>query len=309
MQSSARAGVVLIEQAGRVVALGTLLNGDGRILTALSRLTLPGQIFVRYESGNLLSARLGHSDASRDLALLLPRSGRFVDGVKASRGVPPPNASLTAFTLEKNRTVTPTEQTLAALPHASGRTLWKLAREPKVNELGGPVIDERGAAVGILVSGCLPTAPAPCSVPGVALPVTEVRSFLRELPASASFPVPRLGVRGVSVDGRVRGLRITEVEANSPASGLKLRASRDAEADILVAIAGTPVPSETALSRALIRHSPGERVELLIFGQGGYRTLNAYLGEPPLPPPAKAAGVSPPAPASQKPVPSGGGKP
>jgi S1-C subfamily serine protease len=72
-----------------------------------------------------------------------------------------------------------------------------------------------------------------------------------------------------------------------------------------VAVDGAPIVSEAALTRELVRHIPGERIELLVFGQGGYRTLNVYLGEPALPTATKAAGVTPPAVPSAAPAASG----
>ena len=71
--------MVLVEQAGRVAALGVVLNGDGRILTALSRVT-PGQLFVRYANGTLETARIGHSDPARD-----PRHGSRLHGAHERR--------------------------------------------------------------------------------------------------------------------------------------------------------------------------------------------------------------------------------
>lgn len=97
---------MLVEQAGRVVALGTILNGDGRIVTALSRLA-PGQLFVRYANGTVEPARIGHSDASRDLALLVPRTARVQKGVKAASSVPPAAAEVVWFALGNNRALVP----------------------------------------------------------------------------------------------------------------------------------------------------------------------------------------------------------
>jgi S1-C subfamily serine protease len=108
--------------------------------------------------------------------------------------------------------------------------------------------------------------------------------------------MPRLGLGGLSADtGTVRGLLITSVEAKTPAAGLGLRVGTDpSSADLLVAVAGTPVPSEEALRGELVRHNAGDRVELLVFGKDGYRVLATRLAAPatqtaptPLPAPKK----------------------
>jgi S1-C subfamily serine protease len=94
--------------------------------------------------------------------------------------------------------------------------------------------------------------------------------------------LPRLGIGGLSADtGLVRGLVVTSVEPKTPAATLGLRVGTDpSNADLLVAVAGTPVPNEEALRNELVRHAAGDRVELLVFGKDGYRVLATRLAAP-----------------------------
>src|SRR6188472_1090923 len=68
----ARLGVVAIERQGRPLALGAVLDGDGRILSALSPLTNGNFLSARYADGTVVPLKLVHTDRAWDLALLSP---------------------------------------------------------------------------------------------------------------------------------------------------------------------------------------------------------------------------------------------
>lgn len=152
------------------------------------------------------------------------------------------------------------------------------------------------------MSGC-PASGNACDAPPIGLPVKEIRSFLKTRPPESGFALPRLGFSGVGADtGVVRGVLITTIDAKGPAAQLGLRAGTTPEnADLLVAIAHTPVPSEPALRAELAKHAPGERVDLLIYGKTGFRTEYVRLGAPQLrvatpPPPPPRVHTAVPAP-------------
>src|SRR5258708_17575162 len=81
-------GVVIISRGGVAAAVGTVLAGDGRILTALSGLGGSDRAEVRYADGTSVHARVGQSDRVFDLALLIPDGGRWTDGLVASESEP-----------------------------------------------------------------------------------------------------------------------------------------------------------------------------------------------------------------------------
>lgn len=305
-----RTGVVTVEQAGRVLGLGTVLGGDGRVLTAASRLSeKAGPLLVRYADGKTREARLGHADRDRDLALLVPKTLAVHKGVKASASAAPiSGTSLRTFTLAGARSLSPTEFTVKSLEQSGRQLLIALDPVAKASDLGAPLFDARGRAVGILVSGCsvTPSSSPPleatatatgtatatpaskpkadsCARPPAGLPVSTVRAFLRALPPEAQASGPWLGIDGVSTDtGVVRGIRIGTIEPKSPAAALPLQYSTDSTpGDVLVAVAGQPVPTPDALTRVLTRHAPGDRVELLVLTKDGYHTHSVRLAERP----------------------------
>src|SRR5271167_4474657 len=79
-----RRGVVALERNGVPMAVGTVLAGDGRVLTALSGLGGGDGADVRYADGTLVHARVGRSDRTSDLALLVPQSLKWTEGLTAS---------------------------------------------------------------------------------------------------------------------------------------------------------------------------------------------------------------------------------
>jgi S1-C subfamily serine protease len=286
-----RSGVVTVEQGGRAVALGTLLNGDGRVLTALSRLSAERPTFIRYEGGRLEAARIGSSDATRDLALLVPSTARVRVGVKASRNPQVlTNQPLHSFTLQANRSLVPLQQTLVVPRAGAANGLAELGARAKPGDAGGPLLTAGGEAVAILVGGCTGgQAQAVCENPPLALPLTEVRAFLRELPVTAALSVPWLGARGraarPSDRGLVPGVLVIRLDPGSPAAdrsqGQPARAPA-ARPDVIVAVSGEPTPSPEALRAALSSYAPGERIELLLFN-GRYRVQPLRVAAPPGP--------------------------
>src|SRR5665213_3174315 len=64
--TEAKRGLVTLEREGRLIGVGTVLNGDGRILTALSPLGGKDTVDVRYADGHVVHAKVGHKDKDWD---------------------------------------------------------------------------------------------------------------------------------------------------------------------------------------------------------------------------------------------------
>ncbi|HEY2515738.1 MAG TPA: hypothetical protein VGI39_32940, partial [Polyangiaceae bacterium] len=61
-----RRGIVLVERDGHLLGFGTVLGGDGRILTSLSALGQGDAAEIRYADGTTVHAKVAHKDAAWD---------------------------------------------------------------------------------------------------------------------------------------------------------------------------------------------------------------------------------------------------
>jgi serine protease Do len=300
--------VVVIERGGQALALGAVLSGDGRILSSLSPLGSGNDLDVRFADGTTVRVKLGHHDRTWDLALLVPQSGRWGQGLIASAREPVrPDATIHAFTLSKGKI------SAAPIVLRSHRSLLGGDDKPLENaieigsrvnpvDLGSPVIDEEGRVVAVLGRGCAPVENRPCTPVAFGAPMASIKSFLRNVPASAVAPAAWLGIQGVSETGGVaKGVRIVSVHPDSPADQAHLKGGEKGASDLILAVDGTPVTSPEALAEAIRAHGIGEKVPLTVFGQGKYHEVVIVLRAAP------DAKASRPAPANPAELPAADG--
>jgi serine protease Do len=295
-----RRGVVLIERDGRFLGFGTVLGGDGRILTSLSALGTGAQsdnANVRYSDGTVVPARVGHRDPTWDLALLVPHTVHWKDGLSASE-VQPNGGDLRA----------PVPSRAGAKPIAlpvhfkgltdavsrQGDSLMDALDVEVRNTLplaGAPILDPQGTVVGVFVRACklavangaaqeaYKTGPIACAPTMIGAPVSAVRSFLARTPADAVPPAPWLGIVGeADQSGSVHGVRVMAVAPQSPAQKAGLKAGEKGGngtegADRVVGVDGSPVDTPQRLAEAIAKHAIGEQVKLLLLGGGANGTF------------------------------------
>jgi serine protease Do len=306
-----RRGVVAIMKDGAPAAVGTVLAGDGRILTALSGLPGRDGADVRYADGTTVHAKIGQSSKALDLALLVPDSNHWTEGLSASE-LDPSGIGIHAMLPARGAGLGPALAALKGRTDAHARDGEPLERMLAVDVkgpplAGAPLIDAAGSVVAVLVRACkgleaaTPAAePAnkdagPCQPVMLGAPVHAIRSFLTQsLPAAppptapppadaapspepAGPAVPWLGVRVEPATGAVRGVRIAAVAPQSPAEEAGLKAS----ADEIVAMDGQPIATAEALADRISHHAVGEPAKLLVFGAGQFRELSIVLRRAP----------------------------
>jgi serine protease Do len=288
-----RKGIVQIEQNGRPIAVGTVLSRDGRVLTSLGAVANIAEPEVRYADGSVVKTKLGHKDKAWDLALLVPQTGRWLDGLMPT-DVDPAGVDLRAF-LPKNGKLAASGVSFKGRVDAKSKEGDALKSVLDIDfkgapaVMGAPVLEPNGKVVGVVVRACkdAPAAggdagPAACAPLVVAAPVYALRGFLMKTPATAVAPAPWLGLGGApSEAGNVRGVRVVGVAPGSPAEKAGLKAGDNA--DIIVAVDGKPVESAEQLAEAISKHSIGQTVKLLVFSNGAFREAQATLKAAPTP--------------------------
>ncbi len=291
-----RRGVVQIEQAGRPMAVGTVLGKDGRVLTSLSALGSIESPEIRYADNTVVKAKVGHKDKAWDLALLIPQSGKWADGLMPTDADPtglqlkaflPKGGKLAAAGINlKGRTDVRTKEG-EPLPSVLDLDLKGIPGIP-----GAPLLDPNGKVVGVLVRACKDSGQAPpkanadaggtaatppCTPVTIGAPVKALRGFLMATPASAVQPAPWLGLGGAPTEsGNVKGVVVMGVAPGSPAEKAGLKASTD-NPDTIVAVDGQPVETPEQLAEVIAKRAIGQTVKLLVFSQGKFREAAVTL--------------------------------
>ncbi len=281
-----RKGVVTLERRGKVLGVGTVLSGDGRILTALSPLGHGNNVDARFADGSVTRVKVGHTDRAWDLALLVPQNGRWKTGLRAAReSATQAGSNLRVFSLvgQKElapaRTIVKGQRTLLGADNELLHDAIELASRLKSTDVGSPIVDDKGDVVAVIARACAPVPNAPCSRVPFGVPTPAIKAFLRTVPANAVPPAPWLGIQGVADDvGAARGVRVVSVHPRSPAAAAGLKGGRDkARADTVVAVNGAPVTTPEALADTINKRAVGDSVELLLFGGGKFRQVTLTL--------------------------------
>jgi len=300
VEERALRGIVMIERAGQPLSLGAVLAGDGRILTALSPLASGNDLEARFADGTVVRVKLGHHDRTWDLALLVPQTGRWKEGLVASTRDPlRQDATIRSFAMGKGKPLVSTmvirgRRNLLGADDATLGGAFELGSRVSPLDLGAPIIDEDGRVVALLGRGCAPNENRPCTPVAFGIPINPIRNFLRTVPPTAVPPAAWLGIQGVAdVSAFAKGVRIQGIHPDSPAAEAQLKAGDPSSGDMILAVDGVPVTTPEALAEAIHNHAVGEKVPLTVFGQGKYRQVTIVLRQAPDPRAAAQAPAHP----------------
>ena len=285
---------MIVERSGRPIGLGIVLANDGRILTALSAVGDGNGIDARYADGSVVNVRVGHSDRAWDLALLVPQAGRWEDGLSAATQDPLQAGSRIRTFTQRNRQLRLVSVVLQGRGELIGGDAAVLRDALQINtqvpptDVGAPLVDDRGQVMALVARACTPSnqpGNRTCKPTAFGVPVDVLKQFLRAAPANAVPPSPWLGIQGVPAETPlVRGVRVVGVHPDSPASLAGLQGSDDtSQADVIVAVDGTPVPSPERLAALVRERAVGDQVELIVLRQGKFRVIKLLLRNAPAP--------------------------
>lgn len=276
-----RRGIVQVESGGRPVGVGIVLSNDGRVLTSLSGLGQIAEPEIRYVDGTVVKTKLGHKDKAWDLALLVPQTGKWLEGLVPTDTDPqsvelkaflPKGPKLAAIGVGYKGRVDAKSKDGDALKQALDVDLKGAPAVP-----GAPVVDPGGRVVGVLVHACKDGAdakPGTCSATTIAAPVWALRSFLVHTPANAVQPQAWLGLGGAPSDsGNVKGVKVVGVAPGSPAEKAGLKPNDD----VIVAVDGAPVETPEQLAELVTKRSIGQTVKFLVFAGGKFRETQVTL--------------------------------
>jgi S1-C subfamily serine protease len=284
---------------------GFLIDDQGHIFTNSHVLQGGGRVQVTLENQELYDARILARDTRNDLALIKIAPKRklpylsFADSDHLQVGQKV-LAIGNPFGLEGTLTTGIISSLGRTIKDERGREMEGMIQtDAAINpgNSGGPLLDSRGNIIGINTAIYGPGGNIGI---GFALPVNRAKTMVEDYRAGRSFGRPRLGVSVVYVAGDLAealelpsegGLLIQDIAPGSAAAQAGLRPARQlvdignyrigVGGDLITAIDGQQVERHDAITRALARRRPGDKVELTIFRVGRSMRVTVVLGEDP----------------------------
>jgi putative serine protease PepD len=264
--------LVVISQAGKDIAVGIILDRDGRILTGLRTkgrdALASADVQVRYADGGKSRGKVMHEDEVTGLALVVPQDDVRRTGIRASE------ASSFKTLTHLSQAMEGTQMTLALFKpeDASLQNQVAIPTNAKIQlRNGSSFMDLSGAVAGIVTPLCGSASSGAkeqvvhCMYLGM-VSVSAIRSFLSKTPKEAVPPPPWLGI---AVDVEARGLRVTAVAPESPAASAGLKgAAPKKPGDVILAVDGKTVSTADELAKAIAAHVPGEKLQLALVPEG-----------------------------------------
>jgi len=262
---------------------GFIASSDGYVVTNFHVVRGASEIVVRLVDHSEHKARLVGSDPKTDIALLKIEATNlatlpFGDSDRLQVGEPV-MAIGNPFGFEQTVTtgIVSAKERFIGGPYDD-----YIQTDTSINpgNSGGPLVDARGALVGIN-SAIFSQTGGSVGI-GFAIPVSIAKDVLPQLRESGRVTRGYLGVAVVPLSPEVgrslglssqRGAVVADVVPRSPAAAAGIR-----EGDVIVSYQNAPIQGPSELTRRVGGTPPGSKVDLKIAGSGGERTVSVTLG-------------------------------
>lgn len=284
--AAAAEGTVRVEARRRIPSTGILWGRDGLVVAANHTIHPRAEIRVGLPEGETVDAALVGRDPTTDVAVLrLTKTGGKTLPVADHDRI-----QVGSLVLAVGRPGGSHQATLGIVSALDGA--WRTPLGGSLERFlqtdvvmapgfsGGPLVDARGALLGMNTSGLLR---------GLAIAV-PAPALMRIVDGLATYGRIRTGYLGVGIQparlspsareaaGQERGLLVASVEPGGPAElgGMLL-------GDVILAVDGEPVESMEDLLAVLSGDVVGKDVQVRLMRGGNRKDLNLRVGERPAP--------------------------
>jgi S1-C subfamily serine protease len=301
---------------GEGLGSGFVISGTGEIATNAHVVTSGSGpsirkatgVYVRFADGNQVSADIKGFDPFADVALLKidPAGLRMRPlrlGATGDLHVGAPVAAIgSPFGEEQSLSVGVISALDRSIDSLTGfATTGAIQTDAAINHgnSGGPLLDGRGRVLGI--NAQIQTDTGDGTGVGFAVPADVVRRSLEQLRRTGAAHYAYVGLSSVALYPQLArrfrlpvraGAWVQTVVPGGPADRAGLRAGQGQErfqergyatgGDVIIAVAGRPIRVQSDVSRALLRHRPGDVIVLDIARGDRRERVRVKLGDRPL---------------------------
>lgn len=273
---------------GERIGSGVVFRSDGHVLTSHQLIDGATSIELTRADGSSWVARRVGSDPESDVGVLAVAGGRMEPAVLGSAQVlrvgqtavvigapsgPQGSPSVTAGVIAG----------LGEVVEVAGKPLYDVIATDAliaVRAAGGPLVDRRGAVVGIATRAGLDGGRDRL---GLVVPIDLARRVADQIIAGGRVAYPWLGLTGTDLDpwtareyGVNQGTLIRKVNPESPAAEAGVSVQ-----DVVTAVEQAPISTMNELMMLVRRHDPGDRISLTVVRSGAARTVKVKLGAAP----------------------------
>jgi S1-C subfamily serine protease len=307
-------------QSSTATGTGFVIDGSGHILTNYHVIAGASNVTVGFDDNRTVEAKVLGTDPQNDLALLSvdPSGLKLVPlalGDSSSAQVGDPVIAIgNPFGLDRTLTTGVVSALQREIQAPNGFAIQHVIQtDAPINpgNSGGPLLDAAGRVIGI--NSQIETGGGGNGNVGIgfAVPINTAKRMLPELKRSGTVVHAYIGITGVTIDQSLadlqlkvdRGVLVQTVQPGGPAARAGIHGgSVDSQVngqslvlggDAIVSLDGQRVDSMDALSAAIARHRPGDKVALGLLRNGSGKTVTVTLGKAPAQAPGQASSQTP----------------